>query len=194
MCQALIIAVSFYPYKSLPVKGTVILIKMKKLRLKDIRSLPIIMKQVSIRAVSVVTAKPEYRLWVFPIAPSKVKANNKVIGYYIQKEWSQWSLRKQRTNNLCVLPSDLPFPTLLTLAATKVSRQDCYKGSNLCIYPSAFLLDLFSTEQCLHVSFILMFFWPTQLSASAPKFFIHFRVKMIYVKQTILKEIFMLWG
>lgn len=166
---------------------------MKKPRLKDIRSLPIIMKQVGIRAVSIVTAKPEYRLWVFSIAPSKVKANNKLDITFRRNEANDlWESYIQ--NNLCVLPSDLPFPTLLTLAATKVSRQDCCKGDNLCICPSAFLLDLFSTQQCLHVSFILMFFLTPKLSASAPKFFIHLRVKMIYVKQTNLKEIFTLWG
>lgn len=55
-------------------------------------------------------AIPEYRAWFLSIAPCKVKANNKVIGCYIQ-EWSRWiSGEPNHKKNSCVLLGDLPFP------------------------------------------------------------------------------------
>lgn len=51
-----------------------------------LQSSPIIIKGVSIRAVSRVTAVPEYRARVLSIVPSKVKVNNKEMACYIPSE------------------------------------------------------------------------------------------------------------
>lgn len=90
----------------------------------------------------------------------------------------------------CAPPSDLAFPTLLILAATKVAGQNC-EGGNLCrVPPSAPLLDLSPTQRYPHVSFVFIFSWPTQLLATALKLFIHVRMQMTDNKQTNLKEIY----
>lgn len=50
-------------------------------------------------------------------------------------------------------------------------------------------LDLFPTQQCLHV---FMFSWPTHLPVAALKFFIHVTMEMTHTKHTNLKELLIL--
>lgn len=111
-------------------------------------SLTIIRKCISNRIVSVARDRSEYRAYVLYIAPCQVKVNNKGIGCCIQ-EWSRWiSGESEYKKNSGVLPRDLPFPPLLTLAANKVSGQNHYEEGNffqISILPSnAFPFSLFS--------------------------------------------------
>lgn len=90
MCQAVLRAISFHSYKTLPIKGAIPLLRWRNWGWEMLQSSPIIIKGVSIRAVSRVTAVPEYRARVLSIVPSKVKANNKEMACYIPSEWSRW--------------------------------------------------------------------------------------------------------
>lgn len=107
-----------------------------------------------------VTAIPEYRPWVSPTAPSKVKANNKEIRCYIPKSEADESLE-----NLCTIRTHVPFqstfhfhhclPFLLPRSQDRTTMKEAIYAWSLALFFGSFSYPaITSCFLCFHVSLI----------------------------------------
>ena len=140
---------------------------------------------MDIRAASVVTARSEQGAWVISIAWSTVKA--KINWMLPSKGVKQMNTQRTYTQNGSLQATSC-FQHCWPLLLPK--SQDRTTVKEQCAWPSVPFVDLSPTQQCFHISFIFLFSWPIELTASALKFFVHVRMEIIHTKQTNLKEIF----
>ena len=109
-----------------------------------------------LRSAFVVTARPEYEAWVLSIAWSTVKAKIKKLDVTFQG--SEADEYPENLHRKWVRPSNLSFPTLLTFAATEVTRQNYCEGV-MCLAPSP-LLGSFSYPAMLSRFLVFLFLGP----------------------------------